>query len=162
MNIDPSLTPSLATLIVPPEGGEILRAFGDTLNIKLDRRQTGGAFTLAHNTTPPGGGPPPHLHRNEDEMFIVISGQLRYFANGAWTEPLPPGSVVYTPRGGIHTFQNVGDIPSEEWIIATPSGFEQFFARCVPHFVDKAVPPDLSTVVQISDEHGIEYRPPLI
>lgn len=158
----PDPTPSVPTaIIVPPEGGRTLHAFGDSPCVKLAGEQTGGTMTVVLNHTPPGGGPPPHLHRNEDETFLVLEGKIRFLANGEWTEALPVGSVVYLPRGTVHTFQNIGDTPSRAWIIATPSGFENFFARCAAHFATPEMPPNMAAILGISSEHGIEYVPPL-
>lgn len=96
------------TLVILPEDGDTIHAYGDTALVKLSGGQTNGSMVVVVGTSPPGGGPPPHRHRNEDEMFIVLEGKIRFLANGQWTEPLPPGAVVYTPRGVVHTFQNVG------------------------------------------------------
>jgi quercetin dioxygenase-like cupin family protein len=151
------------TLIVPPDGGDTIHAYGDTAQVKLSGEQTNGSMVVAVGTSPPGGGPPPHRHRNEDEMFIVLEGKIRFLANGQWTEPLPPGSIVYTPRGAVHTFQNVGDSPCRQWIIATPSGFEGFFSKSAEVFAaaGAGAPPDMARLLAISEESGIEFVPPL-
>jgi quercetin dioxygenase-like cupin family protein len=151
------------TLIIPPDAGDSIQAYGDTAQVKLSGEQTNGSMVVVVGTSPPGGGPPPHRHRNEDEMFIVLEGKIRFFANGQWTEPLAPGTIVYTPRGGIHTFQNVGETPCRQWIIATPSGFERFFSRSAEVFAaaGPGVPPDMARLLAISGECGIEFVPPL-
>ena len=96
-------------------------------------------------------------------MFLVMEGSIRFLANGAWTEPLQPGSIVYTQRGAVHTFQNVGQTPSRQLIIATPSGFEIFFAKSAEIFaaMKPGFPPDMAALLAISAEHGIEFVPPL-
>jgi mannose-6-phosphate isomerase-like protein (cupin superfamily) len=38
--------------------------------------QTGGAFTLLEAVVPLGGGPPPHIHHLEDEVFVILEGEL--------------------------------------------------------------------------------------
>ena len=151
------------TLVIPPDGGRKISAYGDTAQIKLSGEQTNGSMVVALGSTPPGGGPPPHRHLNEDEMFMVVEGSIRYFANGQWTEPLEPGSIVYTPRGAIHTFQNVGETPCRQWIIATPSGFERFFDRSAEIFAQAGTggPPDMARLMAISNEFHIEFVPPL-
>jgi quercetin dioxygenase-like cupin family protein len=151
------------TLIIPPDDGDTIRAYGDIAQVKLSGEQTNGSMVVVVGTSPPGGGPPPHRHRNEDEMFIVLEGQIRFFANGQWTEPLAPGSIVYTPRGAVHTFQNVGETLCRQWIIATPSGFERFFSRSAEVFAAAGAggPPDMVRLLAISDECGIEFVPPL-
>jgi quercetin dioxygenase-like cupin family protein len=122
------------TLVVPPSGGKTLSAYGDTTQVKLSGEQTNGSMVVITNSTPPQSGPPPHRHRNEDEMFLVLEGKVRFLANGQWTEPLEPGTVVYTPRGVVHTFQNVGETSSRQLVIGTPSGFELFFSKSAEIF----------------------------
>ena len=164
---DPAFVASAAlppeTIIVAPDEGKTLHAYGDTAQIKLSGEQTNGSIVIALGTTPPGGGPPPHLHRIEDEIFLVVDGTVRFLANGEWTKPLKPGTIVYTPRGAIHTFQNVGETPCRQWIMATPSGFEQFFSKSAEVFaaVGAGGIPDMARILAISSEHQIEFVPPL-
>jgi quercetin dioxygenase-like cupin family protein len=148
------------TLVIPPDGGEMINAYGDTAQIKLSGAQTNGTMVVALSSSPPGGGPPPHRHREEDEMFLVVEGSIGFLANGEWTEPLAPGSIVYTPRGVVHTFKNVGETPCRRWVIVTPSGFEQFFSKSAAVFA-KGGPPDMARLMEISAEFGIEFVPPL-
>jgi quercetin dioxygenase-like cupin family protein len=151
------------TFVVPPDGGQILHAYGDTAQIKLSGAQTNGSMVVALASTPPGGGPPPHRHHNEDEMFLIVEGSVRFLANGQWTQPLAPGSIIYTQRGAVHTFQNVGQTPSRHWIIITPSGFENFFSRSAEVFAAAGGgPPDMARLLAISAEYQIEFVPPLV
>jgi quercetin dioxygenase-like cupin family protein len=153
-------SPSPQTLIIPPDDGDTIHAYGDTALVKLSGEQT---MVVVVGTSPPGGGPPPHRHRNEDEMFIVMEGKIRFLVNGQWSEPLAPGTIVYTPRGVVHTFQNVGETLCRQWIIATPSGFERFFSRSAEVFAAAGGggPPDVARLLAISDQSGIEFVPPL-
>jgi len=84
---------------------------------------------------------------------------MRFLVNGEWRE-VGPGGVVYVPRGSVHTFQNIGTTPCRAWIIATPSGFENFFAKSAEVFA-AAGPPDMERVLSICDDHGIEFVPPI-
>jgi quercetin dioxygenase-like cupin family protein len=144
----------LKPVIIPAGEGPVFEAFGDTAQMKLSGKHTGDTLAIALGMTPPGGGPPPHLHRNEDEIFLVLEGRLSFLANGAWTEA-GPGTVVYVPRGAVHTFRNIGDAPSRQWIITTPSGFESFFEKCATVFA--AAPLDMPRVLEICGEYGIEF-----
>jgi hypothetical protein len=49
------------TLIIPPEGGHKISAYGDTAQIKLSGKQTNGSMVVALGTSPP------HRHLNEDD-----------------------------------------------------------------------------------------------
>jgi quercetin dioxygenase-like cupin family protein len=147
-----------AAVIVPPRGGDTRHAFGDTIQFKLGATETGGSLALGFCTTPPAGGPPPHRHLAEDELFIVVSGQLEFLVDGAWTA-VEPGTVVFLPRGVVHTFRNAGDVPSQHWVLTTPSGFESFFGKCADVFADAAAAgaaPDMGRILAIFAEHRLE------
>lgn len=147
-----------APVVVHAAEGQLLEAFGDVLQVKLHGAETEGAFALGLSTTPPGGGPPPHLHRREDELFLVLEGQLSFLIEGGWQE-VGPGCVVYVPRGSVHTFRNEGSRPSRHWVLTTPAGFERFFEQCAALFAEGG-PPDMQRIVKICDEHGIEFTQP--
>jgi mannose-6-phosphate isomerase-like protein (cupin superfamily) len=146
-------TPS--TVIVPPLGGRVLKAFGDEITVHLGGAETGGKYTVFTDVTPPGGGPPPHYHLNEDEWFLVLEGRGEFFKENAWSE-VPAGTVVFTPKGVVHTFRNCGETPLRMLVQAAPSGFEVFFARCAEEF-SKPGPPDMPRIMAIAAEHGIHF-----
>jgi quercetin dioxygenase-like cupin family protein len=149
---------AMAARIIPPTEGERLSAFGDTIVFKLGGHDTGEALTLALGTVPPGGGPPPHRHLAEDELFIVLSGREEFLVNGAWT-PVEPGTVVYLPRGTVHTFRNVGDVPSQHWVLTTPGGFDRFFRECAAVFDAAAASngaPDMTRILAIFAAYQLE------
>lgn len=147
----------LRAVIVPPERGTTLCAFGDTVIEKLNGEQTGGALAAAISTAPPGNGPPLHRHGREDELFYVLEGRLSFFADGVWTEG-GPGTVAFLPRGQAHTFRNVGDVTSKMLVITLPSGFERFFAACAAVFAASS-PPDMAKIMQVAAEHQIDFLP---
>ena len=150
--------PDPAPRVIPPEAGRTVTAFGDRLVIKLGDAETGGALTLAFATTPPGGGPPPHRHLAEDELFILVSGREEYLLNGFWTA-VEPGTVVYVPRGTVHTFRNVGDSPSQKWTLTTSGGFDRFFTACGEVFDAAAAAgsaPDMGRILALFAEHRLE------
>jgi quercetin dioxygenase-like cupin family protein len=142
-------------VIVLPDAGDVLRAFGEEVTIKLGGAQTGGTLSLWIETTPPGSGTPPHYHEREDELFLVQRGRVEFLVDGKWVEP-GEGAAVYVPRGNIHAFRNAGDSPSRMWVLTTPSGFETFFARCAAEFAQRNAP-DMDKIVRISAEHGIYF-----
>jgi quercetin dioxygenase-like cupin family protein len=144
---------TLTPTIVQPGMGKELHAFGDVLTVMLTGSQTGNQLAVMYEETPPGGGPPPHVHSREDEIFLVMDGRISYCVDDEWTE-VAPGGVAYLPRGSAHTFRNIGDTPSHHWIITTPAGFENFFARCADEFA-KASAPDMGRIVEIFNEHGL-------
>ena len=43
---------------------------------------TGGAFDLVESQMKKGTEPPPHIHDREDELFYILAGEIRVFADG--------------------------------------------------------------------------------
>ena len=144
-----------APAVVRRDEGRALHAFGQEVTILLDGEQTGGRVTTFINVNPPGDGPPPHYHSTEDETFYVLDGRAAFLVNGEWREAGPGGSA-FMPHGSVHTFKNVGDQPLRLLIMTTPSGLEKFFRRCDEEFA-KPGGPDMSSVLEISEEHGIHF-----
>jgi quercetin dioxygenase-like cupin family protein len=143
------------SVIVAPEEGRVLAAFGEEVTILLSGEQTGGRQTMWLETTPPGGGPPLHFHINDDETFHVLEGRVAFFQNSKWEE-VGPGGSAFVPRGQLHTFQNVGDTPSRMLLSTAPAGFEVFFGRCAEEWA-KPGGPDMPQIFAIAAEHGIHF-----
>jgi len=150
----PTASKEKKALILHPDEGERINAFGSEAIFKLTGENTGGNFTLCLGVVPPGGGPPPHVHSVDEEIFIIIEGQYNFLIGETWHE-VGPGAVVYLPRGNPHTFKNVSDKPSRHWAMLNPSGFETFYARCAEVF-SRPGAPDFARIGAISREHGYE------
>jgi mannose-6-phosphate isomerase-like protein (cupin superfamily) len=138
-----------------PADHEVVRAFGCELIIHLGADGTGGRYSMFTSVQPPGVGPPPHYHRNEDEWFLVLDGRAEFFRDGAWFE-VPEGTALFVPKGVVHAFRNPGDRPQRILVHTAPGGVETFFRRCAEEFA-KPGGPDMARIIQISNEHGIEY-----
>ena len=152
-----SLAPTItAPIVVPPDGGQAVRAFGNEILFKLTADQTAGSLSLGLAVVPAGSdGPPPHVHEREDELFLILEGQYRVWADGEWRDA-GPGSVVYLPRGIAHTFHVVGDRPGRHWVLTTSGEFERFYARCGEVFAAPG-PPDVARLIAIGAEHGMRF-----
>src|ERR687894_522221 len=130
-----------AAIHVAPDEGRRLWVVGELLTLKMVGNDTDGAFALIEEITPPQGGPPPHMHTREDETFYVLEGELE-FVVGERNISAAAGSVVYGPRGVLHSFRNVGSTPSRMAVIITPAGLEQFFEEVGEPVADPSSPPD--------------------
>ena len=84
------------------------------------------------------------------ELFIVLEGELSFQSSRGWIAA-PQGSVVFAPRNAPHTFRNNGSTPSRHVVIAMPSGFDEFYARCADVFAAGG-PPDIAQLRAIADE----------
>jgi hypothetical protein len=134
-----------------------------TLVVQLSGEQTNGSMVVITNSTPPQSGPPLIVIGMRTRCFWSWKGRFGSWLMASGRNRLEPGTVVYTPRGVVHTFQNVGETPSRQLVIGTPSGFELFFSKSAEIFAaaEAGGPPDMARILAISEEHGIEFVPPL-
>ena len=68
----------------------------------------------------------PHLHRNHEETFYVLEGELTVRV-GERTFTAPVGSFVVVPRGVVHQPSNPGTEPTRVLLIFSPAGMDHFF-----------------------------------
>ncbi len=146
-----------------PGEGESVWLVGDLIEVRLSAEDTGGAYSMIEETSPPGGGPPPHLHRDYDEAFCVLEGEVEFLL-GEDTIPAGAGTCVHIPKGTLHTFKNVGTTPSRVLGVLTPGGFERFFLEAgEPATEGSSAPegePNVGRIVEIGQKYGLEIPPP--
>ena len=99
-------------------------ADGERQAVRVDSRATGGAYSVIESLAEPGCAVPTHLHRNEDEHFLVISGRYR-IAIGDRVLDATAGTRATVPRNTPHSWRNVAPQESRLLAILTPGGFEQ-------------------------------------
>lgn len=125
----------------------------------LRPEDTGGAMSIVDSQSPAGSGPPRHIHHNEDETFVVLTGACRLWLEGEEIE-LEAGQSAFVPRGKEHTFKVIGDEPSRHLVILTPGGFEGFFADMAAG--QYAIPDDMPAIVESGERHHMTFTgPPL-
>ena len=96
--------------------------FGSSIQLKAACSDLGVVEVLIR----PGDEPPLHVHRNEDEWFYLLEGEMTFHV-GAETFGGSAGSFVSFPRGIPHTF-SVESAAARCLVLNTPGGFEQMFA----------------------------------
>ena len=140
---------------------KVLSVAGDRVAILLDGAVTDQKYTVMEATLPPNGGPPPHLHHNEDETMLVLSGEITFFL-GDTIKVLKTGDFIFAPRGIAHHFKNTG---TEEAILletASPAGVELFFEAAGHPLPDRNASPlpftaeDIAHMIAVAPSFGIE------
>ena len=135
--------------VLPPGGGEVLKVFGNTFQLKVSGQESHGGVALIVATFAPGTGALPHLHRGHDECFYVVDDDL--IDAGA-------GSFCFAPRDAAHGFDNTGEGEGTLLGVIAPAGYEQ-------HFVEISnLPPGKQTkeaLGEIFDKYDQESVPPL-
>lgn len=110
-----------------PEGEGLADVWWKTgrLTVKVGAAQTGGNFSQFEVDDPRGGATPTHVHRNEDETFYILEGDVSLFV-GEERIDLSAGDCAFAPRGVPHAYI----VSSERARILTtlcPGGLEEVF-----------------------------------
>jgi oxalate decarboxylase/phosphoglucose isomerase-like protein (cupin superfamily) len=76
------------------------------------------------------------------------------------------GTFLYSPKGQLHRFTNIGSTPAKLLCWVTPAGFEKFIAEVGQANADVATttpavsPTDLEKILAAAPHYGIEIVPP--
>jgi mannose-6-phosphate isomerase-like protein (cupin superfamily) len=81
-----------------PDDGEALWFVGALGLLRATADQTGGRFAAVELRPPKGFATPLHVHKNEDEFFVVLSGEVRFQTGDDLVHGVA-GSFVYGPAG---------------------------------------------------------------
>lgn len=126
--------------------------------LKATAEQTDGRYTVLELQLPKDFASPIHVHHNEDEFFVVLSGQIRVKHADDIMEGVD-GSLVYSPRGIGHGFR----VDSEEarlLLFFGPAGVEGFFREVATPARWFGLPPedepvpDRATLIEIMMRHS--------
>jgi quercetin dioxygenase-like cupin family protein len=113
----------------------------------------GGGLGLVHQDVPAGDMPPLHVHRNEDEGFYCLGGEITLYLPGE-AVTLWAGDFFLAPRDVPHTYETGAD-GARVLVSSTPSGFERFVVEVAAL---EAVSPEI--LGRVAAEHGIEILGP--
>jgi quercetin dioxygenase-like cupin family protein len=114
-------------VIQEPGKGEIVEIGGVHNLVKLTGGDTGGLLSFVEFTVTPDAVPvPPHVHREHDEYFYVVHGELTVHT-GEGEAVVSDGGLVAAVRGTVHGFRNAGRNPVKVLSLFTPSGYENYF-----------------------------------
>lgn len=109
------------------------------VHVNISGDETGGRLALLEMLGPRGHMPPLHVHRAEDETFVVLEGELTLYV-GPETHRLRPGEVALAPKDVPHTFRVESD--TARWVVAcSPAGFERFVREVGEPALELTLPP---------------------
>jgi mannose-6-phosphate isomerase-like protein (cupin superfamily) len=116
----------------------------------LSTAETGGAMSITYGEADAFNGPPTHVHEHEDEVFIVLDGEITLDLAGQRLARGPMGTA-FVPRGTPHSFIT-GAQGARCFTVLTPGGFEGFFAEMARGGFQ--LPQDMAAVVAIAARYG--------
>ncbi len=149
---------------VGPGESCLLWVLGELVTRKVASEQTGGAYSLFEVISQPQGGAWPHIQHREDECFYVLEGEYEFLVEGR-TLRMPAGSLLYVPKGNLHTYKNVGEGTGRMLVTQTPGGLhERFFEDLGKPAGDTPTPgpeepPNVRRIATIAAKYGIEISP---
>jgi quercetin dioxygenase-like cupin family protein len=152
-----SLVASRVKVVQPGEGRSGGLAPGVGVVFKIDGIDTGGAVSIVEHPFAVGALVPPHIHRLEDEISIVLEGEIG-FRSEDQEVVLAAGGYIVKPRGELHAMWNAGRTPARMIEVISPAGFEDFFRQ----FVDMtdAGPADPSRIAALSERYQLPFGRP--
>ena len=87
------------------------------MRIHVSAGNGGRDISLIEHTAPYLSSPPVHAHRDEDEIFYLLDGEVRFVVEGRPVTAVAGQSVV-APRGKPHSFQ-VTSRNGARWLVIT-------------------------------------------
>jgi len=122
-----------------PDDGEALWFNGALGLLRATAEQTEGRFAAFELRPRKGFAAPLHAHKDEDEFFLVLSGNVR-LQHGDDVVEGETGSFLYTPRGIGHSF-HVDSDEARLLLFFGPAGVEGFFREAATPARSFSIPP---------------------
>jgi mannose-6-phosphate isomerase-like protein (cupin superfamily) len=105
---------------------------GEQVSICVRGADVGGAYTVLHSLIVPDSAMPMHIHQNEDEVFHVIEGCVR-FQIGKAEFNASRGATVVVPKGAAHGWRNMTEARVLALVTFTPGGIDRMFDEIAGH-----------------------------
>jgi len=129
---------------------------GNVMHFHQTGGSTDGRITLIeHTVAPVTMAGLPHVHHGEDELTLLLEGELTVLV-GERLSSLSAGQSVWKPREVAHAFWNAGDRPARLLEIVAPAGLEHYFAALSELFAGGGIP-DLRQIAPLAASHGLEF-----
>jgi quercetin dioxygenase-like cupin family protein len=132
-------------------------------HVHVDAQTSDGRFALVEMRGRRGDMPPLHVHRNDDETFYVIEGEMSLFVGGE-RRSLGAGQAALAPRGVPHAYR----VESEEaryLVVNSPAGFDSFLREAAVPAPGEELPPadrpvDAEALARAAAKVGVEILGP--
>ena len=135
---------------------------GALTTVKATGEQTGGRLAVIEDVAPRGEGTPLHAHREDDETFYVLDGELTFWLGDAAPVRGVAGSFVHVPGGVAHAFR-VDSETARYLIVTTPRHGDFYRAISEPapeRILPRAAPMDMEKVEAACAAYGVELLGP--
>jgi len=144
-------------VVQPGDGDSGVLLPGVGVQFKIDAEDVGGRVAVVEHPFAVGSLVPPHVHHLEDEVSIVIEGQIGFRSEDR-EAVLAPGGYIVKPRGEVHAMWNAGDVPARMIEIITPAGFDKFFRELAAANAERPMTPP--EVAEMAARYELPFADP--
>jgi quercetin dioxygenase-like cupin family protein len=117
----------VAGFMLRPFQGTAYDFDGSEVVIKASGQDTGGQLAVMEMVFPAGHTVDTHVHQGEDEMFLLLAGELSaYCGHERWT--VVPGCFVFVPRDVPHGFTVTSLAAARALVVTGPAQLDQHIA----------------------------------
>ncbi|OYD96401.1 cupin [Nostoc sp. 'Peltigera membranacea cyanobiont' 210A] len=136
-------------IVLAPGQGNHLTTGNSEITFKVVGADTHGHLGLFENLIQPGGTAPVlHIHRQMEEMFYVLSGEVEIQVGNQIVQG-QPGAFVLVPRNTPHTFANRGTVPAKLLIMFCPAGEREKYFEGLAFLLKDGQTPDKEALVEL-------------
>ena len=128
--------------------------------------ETEGAFDLVESKMRKGTEPPPHIHDREDELFYILSGEIKVFADRQ-VFTVAAGESVFLPKRVPHAYLIQTD-ECHVLALMTPGGFLNAINKMnaparsmeIPSDMETYATADLTATMEVFIKYGVRLLAP--
>jgi quercetin dioxygenase-like cupin family protein len=163
--MDTSTRQARAFEVVAPGTGHHLHFLNHLATVKIRPEDT-GSLSVVEFQAPRGFGPPLHRHLDEDELFVILEGEIA-FHSGEYPRFAAAGGIAFLPHGVPHTFQVTSPFARFTCVTASRTAVPRFDQMVTalgqptetPHLPEPGYI-DATVVADVCRAHGIEVVGP--
>lgn len=135
-------------ILAPGEGNHLTMGNSEVI-FKAVGADTHGHLGLFENLIQPGGTAPElHLHRQMEELFYVVEGEVEIQVGNQIVQG-QPGAFVLVPRNTPHTFANRGTKLAKLLIMFCPGGEREKYFEGLASLLKDGHKPDRKALLEL-------------
>lgn len=164
-------------VIVPPGEGRKLITKAQEVTFKATGAQ-GSAISVFEVVVPPGFDVGAHVHKDSQEFFYVLEGELQILAfeptlrtGESWHDWQSPdgdkavrateGAFMFVPPGTPHAFRNASDEPARMLFQCYPSPYHELYFEEIAEIWAAGGPVDPEAVERMRRRYDVRQITPL-
>ncbi|WP_405791552.1 cupin domain-containing protein [Streptomyces sp. NBC_01506] len=167
----------MSGVVLPPGQGRRLITKAQEVTFKATKAQ-GSAVSIFEVVVPPGFDVGAHVHRDSQEFFYVLQGELQLMAfepqertGQSWQDWRSPqgdrvirateGACMFVPPGTPHAFKNASDAPARMLFQCFPSPYHELYFEEIAEIWASGETVDPRAVERMRRRYDVDQLTPL-